>query len=241
MPCLTTPGERCDLLAQLGVDHVITQHFDRVFADQTALDFMRLAMSALGVRHLVLGYDTALGRGREGTATRLEEIGHELGYTVEVFPPFHQGEEIISSSAIRQQLVQGDVEAAAQLLGRLYSVSGKVIHGDGRGRHINLPTANLDYPTGKLLPASGIYATWAWVDGERLRGATNIGTNPTFTPQRRTASLESHLLNFDRDLYGKEIRLEFATRLRAEMKYDSVEALLEQIRSDIERTRQVLT
>lgn len=237
---LTPPAERAALLAGLGVDVVITQTFDRAFAAQTAEEFMRLAARTLGLRCLVIGYDTALGRGREGDAARLTEIGKALGYTVEVVEAVQQEGRIISSSAIRQQVRQGAVAEAAKSLGRWHSVSGPVVHGDGRGRHINIPTANIQVAPEKLIPANGIYAAWAWVAGERFAAATNIGVNPTFTPDKTAPTVEAHLLDFNRDLYGQEVKLEFVARLRDEMKFPSVEALLGQIQADIARVRETL-
>jgi riboflavin kinase/FMN adenylyltransferase len=238
--CLTTPAERIALLQALGVDVVIMQRFDRAFANQTASEFMHLVQGSLDLHHLVLGYDTALGRDREGNVTRLTELGEEMEYTVEIVEPVRKGESVISSSAIRDLIREGAVRQASRLLAGFYTLSGQVIHGDGRGRHINIPTANIEPPEGKLIPADGIYATWTRVGGERFRGATNIGTNPTFTPEKQSASIETHLLDLDRDLYGQEVKLEFVTRLREELKFASVEALLEQIRIDINRTRLVL-
>ena len=127
---LTTPEERLALMESLGVDVVITQTFDRAFADQTAGQFMRRVMQAMGLRHLIIGYDTALGRGREGDAARLTEIGKELGYTVQVIPPFSGENGVISSTRIRGSIASGDVSSAAEGLGRYYSLSGLVVHGD---------------------------------------------------------------------------------------------------------------
>jgi riboflavin kinase/FMN adenylyltransferase len=239
--CLTTPDERADLLGSLGVDVVITQTFDRDFANQTAEDFMSLLARTLNLRRLVAGYDTALGRGRAGTVSRLAEIGHDLGYEVEVVEPVKEGEQVISSTMIRSRVAAGAVDEAASLLGHRYAVSGPVVHGDGRGRKINIPTANISYPPEKLIPANGIYATWAWVGGERYAAATNIGINPTFTPDKQTRSVEAYLLDFDRDIYGQKVKLEFVERLRDELKFSSVEALLAQIRLDVEHTREVLS
>jgi len=191
---LTTPGERAALLESLGVDVVITQHFDRSFASQSAADFMRRLMQTLELRHLVLGHDTALGHDREGDAARLTQLGRELGYTVEVVKPLRQGRTVVSSSAIRSLVHEGSVEEAARLLGRPFFLSGWVVHGDGRGRHINIPTANIECPNGKFVPANGIYATWTWVDEERYLGATNIGTNPTFNPEKQAPHIETHIL-----------------------------------------------
>jgi len=132
------------------------------------------------------------------------------------------------------------VAEAANLLGRNYALSGPIVHGDGRGRRINIPTANIHYPESKLLPVNGIYACWAWIGTERHMAATNIGVNPTFTPDKRTVNVEAHILDFDRDLYGQELKLEFITRLRDELKFDSVDSLLAQIHADIAKTREIL-
>ena len=237
---LSTADEKADLLESLGVDVLITQPFDRDFANQTADEFMQRLKQTLGLQHLVIGYDTALGRGRMGDATYLTRLGETLKFKVEVVPPVLSGESILSSNALRTLVQAGAVDQAASLLGYLYPISGQVIHGDGRGRHINLPTANIDYPVDKVIPANGIYATWVWLGGERLRGATNIGINPTFTPDKKTASLETHLLDFDRDLYGQQVKLEFVARLREERKFQSVQELLEQINRDIAQTRLIL-
>ena len=241
LKCLTTPEERADLLGELGVDAVITQPFTPDFAGLSAWDFMRLASRRLGLRSLWIGYDFALGHNREGNLERLTEIGEEFGYQVQAIGPVKNGENVISSSLIRQRIRSGEVARAADNLGRFYTLSGPVVHGDGRGRRINVPTANIDYPQDKVIPANGVYACWAWVGGERHPAAINIGINPTFTPDKRTSNVEAHLLDFDRNLYGQELKLEFVQYLRAELKFDSVEALLEQIHADIEKTRAILS
>ena len=238
---LTLPDERADLLGELGVDLVITQTFDRDFANQTAEEFMHLLTQTLDLRCLLVGYDFALGRNRAGTVPRLKELGREFGYKVEVVEPLKEGEEVVSSTMIRSQVAAGAVGEAAALLGRWYALSGPVAHGDGRGHRINLPTANISLSAQKLIPANGIYATWAWVGGERYLAATNIGINPTFTPDKQTRSVEAYLLDFDRDIYGQEVKLEFVARLRDEMKFASVEGLLAQIHEDIMKTRKILS
>jgi len=240
LKCLTTPEERAELLGDLDVDVVITQPFTQDFAALSAQNFMRLVSRHLGLRSLWMGYDFALGRGREGTAERLTALGEEFGYGVQTLPAVQNGGHTLSSSLIRQRIAAGQVEAAAQSLGRPYALGGSVVHGDGRGRKINIPTANLDYPKSKVIPANGVYATWAWVGGERVPAATNIGVNPTFTPDKQTPNVEAHLLGFDRDLYGQDVKLEFVERLRDELKFLSVEALLEQIHADIRRTGEIL-
>jgi riboflavin kinase/FMN adenylyltransferase len=239
---LSNPDERAELFAAHGVDVVITHPFDRELANTTAYDFMVLLKKHLGITHLVLGYDVALGKGREGTSTRLTEIGRELGYTVEVVPALSDESRVISSTEIRKLVGGGNVTEAARLLGYPYSLRGPVIHGDGRGRTINTPTANIDYAPEKLIPANGIYACWAYVgdDVSPYRAAVNVGSNPTFTPDKKTTNVEAHLLDFDRDIYGQEVKLEFVSRLRDELKFSSVDALIEQIWVDIAQTRAIL-
>jgi riboflavin kinase/FMN adenylyltransferase len=239
--CLTTPDERSALLEAFDVDGVITQTFDRALADQTAEEFMRRLSQSLGLRRLFVGYDTALGRGREGDATRLTEIGNELGYTVRVIPALKDKAGIISSTRIRADVAAGNVSAAASDLGRTYSITGPVVHGDGRGHAINIPTANIKIPAAKVLPAYGIYACRAWVDGVSHPAATSIGVRPTFFRSDPPApTIEAHLLDFERDLYGQQVKLEFLEYLRPEEKYSSVQALVEQIQMDIAQTRMKL-
>ena len=234
---LTTPEERADLLGSFGVDSVITQMFDRTLADQTAAAFMRQLSQVLELRQLVIGYDTALGRGREADATRLTEIGKGLGYSVQVVPALTDANGVISSTRIRSTILAGNVSAAASDLGRPFSITGPVIHGDGRGHTINIPTANIQIPADKIMPAFGIYACRAWVKGQPYLAATSIGVRPTFYGDPPAPTIEAHLLDFNQDLYGQAVKLEFIKYLRPEQKYDSVEALLEQIQKDIAKTR----
>jgi riboflavin kinase/FMN adenylyltransferase len=238
--CLTTRDERAALLGNLGVDVVITQPFTRDLASVSAREYMARIKRSLEIKHLLIGYDFALGKGREGNASRLAEIGQELDYEVEVISAVGDESGVISSTEIRKLVSTGNVSEAAKLLGYNYALSGAVIHGDGRGRSINIPTANIDYPKQKVIPSNGIYACWATIGAERFKAATNIGFNPTFTPDKNTPSLEAHLLDFDHDLYGQEVKLEFVARLRDEIKFNSVEALLDRIWDDIKKTRELL-
>ena len=240
LKCLTTAEERAELLGELGVDVVLTQPFTPEFATLSARDFMTRVSQRLGLHSLWIGYDFALGRNREGNFEKLSELGQELGYSVQALGPVKNGANVLSSSLIRQRIREGEVAHAAENLGRYYSVSGPVVHGDGRGRKINIPTANIDYPKGKVIPAFGVYATWAWVGGKRYQAATNIGINPTFTPDKETPNVEAHILDFDGDLYDQQVTLEFVARLRDEMKFNGVDALLKQIHTDIGETRKIL-
>ena len=238
--CLTLPEERADLLGQLDVDVVVTEHFTRELSTVSAYDFMARLTRHLGLKHLLIGYDFALGKGREGNATRLTEIGSELGYSVEVVPALSDESGVISSTEIRKLIEVGNVAEAAHLLGHFYSLHGPVIHGDARGRTINVPTANIAYPPEKMIPAKGIYACWAHLNGHKHPAAINIGTNPTFTPDKDTPNVEAHLLDFRGEIYGEDMQLEFVARLREELKFDSVDVLLEQIWKDVELTRKIL-
>jgi riboflavin kinase/FMN adenylyltransferase len=240
LKCLTTPEERAELLGSLGVDFVITMKFNRSVANTPAAEFMARLKAHLGLKQFWIGYDFALGKDREGNATRLTEIGQELGYAVKVVEALTDESGVISSTTIRKLVATGQVREAANLLGRLYSLGGPVIHGDGRGRRIGIPTANLDIPAGKAIPPNGIYACWAWLGTEKHAAAVNIGINPTFTPEKQSPNVEAYLYEIDRDLYGQDMKLEFAGRLRDEMKFPSAEALVEQIQRDVVHARGIL-
>jgi riboflavin kinase/FMN adenylyltransferase len=239
--CLTTPEERADILGGLGVDIVITQRFTTDLSTVPAQEYMSRLKQALDLKHLLIGYDFALGKGREGNASRLAEIGRELNYSVEVIDAISDESGVISSTEIRKLIATGNVSEAAKLLGYNYNLGGPVIHGDGRGRRIDIPTANIDYPKQKVIPSNGIYVCRAAIGPDKFMAATNIGFNPTFTPEKKIPSLEAHLLDFDRDIYGTQVKLEFVARLRDEIKFNSVESLLEQIHDDINKTRKMLS
>ena len=237
---LTTTSERAEILTGMGVDAVVVHPFTRTLAEQTAETFMRYVKNRVGLRKLLVGYDFALGRGREGNATRLAEIGGQLGYGVETIPVFSLEGQIVSSTRIRKLIAAGQVAEAATDMGRYYTVSDIVIHGDGRGRKINIPTANISVPEDKILPANGVYACWASVGESRHPAVTNVGVRPTFKSVDLTPNVETHILDFERELYGQEIKLEFVSHLREEMKFPSVEALVAQITGDIVRAREIL-
>lgn len=237
---LTLPDERAELLGSFRVDMVVTHPFDQEVANTTASDFMQQIKQHLGTSHLVLGYDSTLGKNREGDSLRLTEIGRELGYTVEVVSALSDESGVISSTEIRKLIETGNVGEATRLLGHPYSLHGPVIRGDGRGRTINVPTANIGYSHEKMIPANGIYACWAYLNGQKYQAAINIGINPTFTPDKQIPNVEAHLLDFSREIYAEDVKLEFVTRLRNELRFDSVDKLLEQIWKDIAQTREIL-
>ncbi|MEP7135531.1 MAG: bifunctional riboflavin kinase/FAD synthetase [Chloroflexota bacterium] len=237
---LTLPGERAKLLGELGVDVIITLPFNKSVANISAFDFMKRLRTQLGLTQLILGYDSTLGKDREGDTARLTEIGLELGYAVETVSALGDESGVISSTEIRKLVAVGDVSEAARLMDHPYRLQGLVGYGDQRGRTIGFPTANLKYAQEKVIPASGIYACWAYVRGEKYAAAVNIGTNPTFTPDKQTMSVEAYLLDFDQNIYDEMLTLEFVQRLRDELKYVSVDALIEQINHDVKQTRELL-
>jgi riboflavin kinase/FMN adenylyltransferase len=237
---LTTPEQRAHLLGQLGVDFVISHPFNRQVANTSAQDFMAYLVAHIHPQQLCVGYDFALGRGREGNVERLSELGQEFDYGVHVFAPVKLGGEVVSSSQIRAELTQGNVSRAAELLGRPYSVSGVVVQGDGRGHSIGVPTANLDVWKKLVLPKPGVYACQARLQARTYAAVTNIGYRPTFPGAPPSPQVEAHLLDFHQNVYGKQIELFFYERLRDEQKFPSVDALVAQIQSDIQRGREIL-
>lgn len=235
---ITALDERIRLIERLGVDFVVPVTFDRAVAGIRARDFAAMLARRLGMRALVAGPDFAMGYKREGDVDALAAIGAEMGFSVSVVDLLSEGDAAVRSTNIRRALAAGDVSGVAKQLGRNYAMSGVVVSGERRGRTLGFPTANLEVGGDMAIPANGIYATRAFVDGECHMAATSIGTRPTFDGKGRT--IEAFLLGFDNILYNKELRLEFVSRLRDELKFDSVEALLEQMALDVEETRAIL-
>lgn len=234
---LTLPAERARLLGELGIDVVITHPFSQQVAGYTADDFVDLLVRHLKVGHLLVGHDFALGRNRQGDAAYLSKLGEQHGFTTEIFQPVTNGGEIISSSAIRAALRAGDIKKVNSMLGRTYHLTGTVEHGDGRGRSIGIPTANLAIPPDLLAPDAGVYACKVAVGDHKYSAVTNIGFRPTFYDQPDSVHIEAHILDFQGDLYQQEISVFFVDRLRGEQRFSNAEALVSQIYSDIQATR----
>jgi riboflavin kinase / FMN adenylyltransferase len=237
---LNTPEERAGLMTEIGIDHVVTLTFNRDLASRTAEDFMSDLADHLHLNRLVVGHDFALGRGRAGDVHELRHLGEGLGYEVEVISAATINSQLISSTRIRDLITQGQVNEAALLLGRWYSIAGRVIHGDGRGRQIGIPTANLSIWSERIMPARGVYATLAWIRNRAVPAVSNIGLRPTFETNTTLARVETHLLDTEEDLYGVELKLEFIKFLRSEQRFPSARALLDQIHLDIQNAREVL-
>lgn len=236
---LNTPAQKEELLAALGVDRLAVLPFDPAVAALAPEAFAReILAEALGARHVVIGESFRFGRRREGDAEGLRALGETLGFAVSALPPVLGRGGPVSSSRVREELARGDVAAARELLGRPYFVDAGVVRGDGRGRTIGVPTANLD-PENEVLPARGVYAGRVRVPGAGFRPAVvNLGERPTFGGGR--ATVEAHLLDFEGDLYGARVRLELHARLRDEERFAGPDALVARIREDAARARALL-
>jgi len=237
---LSSLEDRLIWLGDLGVDGVITLTFDKELASLTAGEFMRQLKEKFNIQQVLVGFNFALGRGRGGDLQTLSKIGEQIGYHLQVVPPITIGGLTISSSQIRSWLADGVVDQVARGLGRWFALSGVVAHGDGRGRSLGIPTANLEIWNEQAIPANGVYAGWAWVDDKRWKAVISIGTRLTFEEQPVASRVEAHLLEFDQDLYGKILRLEFVTWLRNERRFDSVQALIDQIDVDKKIAQEIL-
>ncbi|MYC30362.1 MAG: bifunctional riboflavin kinase/FAD synthetase [Chloroflexi bacterium] len=235
---LTTSDEKERLLRSEGIELVVSLEFTEELAQLSAREFVSLLVDSLNMKGLVVGPDFALGRNREGTTGRLAELGQEMGFFVYVSEPLLLEETLVKSRVIRQKISEGDVATTRRLLGREYSLTGQVITGDRRGRQLGFPTANVDVSKAMAHPADGIYATWAVVDGVRRPSATSIGVRPTFGLTERL--VEVYILDFDGDLYGQDLEVQFVEKLRDQETFTSLEALVEQINLDVANTRETL-
>jgi len=235
---LSDPEDRVKSLQKLGINLVAVLTFTPEVAQLSAQEFMSLVKKHLRMRSIMVGPDFTLGRGQEGNIHLLRALGREMKFSVEVIPPYTINGEVVSSTLIRQALTQGDMGKVRRLMGHYFQIGGKVIASDRRGRILGFPTANLDIKPQQALPGNGIYATITQVDDKQFPSATNIGTRPTFGEGEK--NVETHLLNYKGDLYGKEIRVEFMQKLRDEQRFPSSEELKAQIRKDIREVEAIL-
>jgi riboflavin kinase/FMN adenylyltransferase len=235
---LTGSAERNRMIADFGVDFLLVAPFTHETMATPAAEYMAQICRTMPVREIWVGADFAMGRGREGDVPRLIEIGRDLGYAICTVAPIIIEGEAVSASRIRRLLSDGDTVAAAALLGRPFSLSGTVVAGDQRGRSIGFPTANLAIDPELMLPANGVYACRVYFAGEVQAAVTNIGMRPTFDGLRQT--VEAHLLNWQGDLYGRNLRLEFLQRLREERKFSGIDELVAQIERDVAGARAIL-
>ncbi len=238
LPFLTDIKTRTKLLKEEGVDFIVTLSFTKVLAGLSARQFMNLLQKHLRMRGLVIGTDFALGKGREGNTHAIQQLSREMGLRVTVVPPLKNNGEVVSSTALRQALAAGNINKVHDLTGRPYSLHGKVVEGAGRGVGLGFPTANMDVKSGQALPPDGVYVGMTRVNGKAYQSMTNIGRNPTFGDTERT--VESYLVDYHGDLYGKEVQLDIVARLRDEKKFANAEELKKQIALDIAQGKTVL-
>ena len=236
---ITSLENRLALIKSRGIGLVADVDFTREVSLIEAPQFVGLLQDSLRMKGLVVGPDFAVGHEREGDIPTLIRLGEEMGFWVETVEPVATDLQAITSSGIRDRLGEGDVEKASEMLGRWYSLTGLVVEGDRRGRTLGFPTANLRLDEHLVIPADGIYATWARVEDRRYQAATCIGVRPTFGIHNRT--VEAFILDYDGDLYGKSLTLEFARRLREERAFSSVDTLVEQMTLDVEQSHAVLS
>ena len=234
---LTSLETKLALLEATGVDFVSAITFDEVVAKFSAKDFLCLLKRKLGMKGLVVGPDFQMGKNREAGVERLSDLGKEIGFTLEIIELQEQSGMEIRSTVIRNMISTGNMREASIMLGRLYSLRGLVITGMKRGRLLGFPTANITFDQEICIPANGIYATIAIVGGIRYSAATSIGTNPTFNGKEQT--IETYILDFDKDIYGEEITIEFYDRLRDELLFENVDDLLVQMKADISTVKKL--
>ena len=235
---LTDFAQRTELIKNEGVETVVTLSFTRELAQLSARQFTSLLQKYLRMRGLVVGPDFALGRDREGNTNDLRALGQDMNFSVIVVPPIVINGEMVSSTAIRKALADGDMRRVFNLVGRFFSLSGCVIPGAGRGVDLGFPTANLDLAPEQALPADGVYATRAYIDDRAYQSMTNIGKRPTFGSNQRM--VEVYILDYHSDLYGHELKIDIMERLRGEKQFDTVEELKRQITEDIKQGRAIL-
>jgi len=236
---LSTPGEKAAILEKMGLDLLAILPFDQKMAQTPARDFIDRVHRHLHMAELWVGADFALGRAREGDVDSLRMLGQELGFTVRVVEPVRWQGQVISSTRIRSLILRGKVHQAAQLLGRYPSLAGKVVRGSQRGHCLGFPTANLEVRRERVVPADGIYAVYARLGEERYLGVANIGVRPSFEVGGKRI-VEVHILDFNEDIYGCDLVVEFVERLREERRYSDVEQLKAQIKRDIAQARRIL-
>ena len=237
-PLLTHFHKKMELIEACNIDSVICADFTRQFADQRPRDFSEnILKGKIGAKEVVVGFDYAFGRGREGPIPYLKKMGEEFGFVVHVVEPFQLDGLTVSSSHVRELIEAGNMESARKFLGRHYSIVGPVISGYKTGQAIGFPTANID--TSKVqIPGTGVYAVRMIYQNNSFGAVANIGFNPTF--HRDRLSVEVHIFDFNQVIYGKEVEVEFISRIRSEIEFKSKDELVVQIKKDIEEAKVLL-
>jgi len=241
---LTDQQQRVELFADIGIDYLYLLEFNKQRAATSDRDFVAdVLVSRMNAKLIVVGSNFHFGKARSGSVESLRAFGEEMGFEVLGLDLFAEDDalEPVSSTAIRRALAGGDIAAANAMLGRRFEVRGEVSQGDKRGRLIGFPTANIKFRPGRAWPAKGVYAAWTTLaDGKRWPTALNIGMRPTFHEHAEQPLLEAHLIDFDGDLYGQDLRVEFVEFLRSERRFSGIDEISEQLKKDIDNARVVL-
>lgn len=235
---LTSEKEKLDILNELGVDSVYIRNFDSDFMHMSPREFIEMIMEELNPQAVCVGYDYRFGYKASGNVDTLKSLGEECGFEVIVTDEMKTSDVTIKSTKIRELVLSGDVAQAELFLGRPFSITGEVVRGLRNGHKLGTPTANVEYPDDKLLPKSGVYMGYTYVDGKAYESVINVGNNPTFDAKKIT--VESHMLGFSDEIYGKTVRVDFIKRIRDDKKFNGIEELKEQIRNDIQTTKKQL-
>ncbi len=238
---LTTLNEKIEIFKSLNIDNLMVINFTKEFSELTSVQFIeKFICDKIGASHVIIGHDHKFGKDREGDENALREMGRKFGFEVTRIPPMKEDGVVISSTLIRNLLLDGKVEEANKYLGRNYCLSGKVVQGAGRGIVLGFPTANIQPESKqKLIPANGVYAVSVKVENKVYFGVMNIGFRPTFnqTPHPIT---EVHILDFNKKIYGENIKIEFVKRLRDEKKFGDKKELIHQIEDDVKNAKEIL-
>lgn len=230
---LNTLEEKLELLEKSGIQNIFLKTFDEEFRNLSGADFCeKILVEKLNVKHIIIGYDHTFGKNKSGDFNLLKALSGDLGFKVDQLEAVKSNQLNISSTKIRQALSEGKVKEANQMLGYHYPLTGKVIHGKKLGRTIGYPTANIEVPVNKLLPKNGAYIVEVFVDQQFYKGMLSIGTNPTIDDKNQSLHTEVYILDFDQDIYGKEITVKFRDFLHDEIKFDGMERLIEKLNED---------
>ena len=236
---LNTIEEKTQLIEKLGIDNLFLKEFDEDFRNLTGEEFVRqILIDQLNVKYLIVGYDHSFGKNNSGNFQLLETLSQELDFEVEQMEAINIHNKTISSTKIRTALQEGKIMEANEMLGYYYPISGKVVHGKKIGRTIGFPTANIEFDSIKLLPKKGAYIVEVFIDNQFHKGMLSIGTNPTVNGEKLT--VEVYILNFNEDIYGKDIHIRFRDFLHEEIKFENLDKLIEKLEDDKKRTEQFI-
>ncbi len=237
---LTTVDEKIEILRTFDIDRLLVIEFTHEFSKTTPVEFVKKVLyETVGFKEMVTGHDHAFGKDRQGDFETLKKLAQELEFSVTELGPFKIEEDLVSSTKIRTLLLGGDIKSANKLLGRNYFVNGKIVGGEGRGRDLNFPTANIELDSGdKLIPGDGVYAVYAFLGSKKVAGMMNIGVRPTFVSGARV--MEVNLFDFHETIYGRKIKIEFVDRIRDEKKFSGPDELVAQLKKDQGKSLNIL-